>query len=112
MQSLQDMQNIPITGPSARQPAILANVATINRSQEMAAIDHYNIRRVIDVYANVEGRDLGAAGRDVARIVDATRPSLPRGSFLTIRGQIETMHDRLLRFVRLAWPPRSCWSIC
>jgi multidrug efflux pump subunit AcrB len=93
MQSLQDMQNIPVTGPAAHQQAILANVATIKRSQEMAAIDHYNIRRVIDVYANVEGRDLGAAGREIARIVDQNRHSLPRGSFLSIRGQIETMNN-------------------
>ena len=66
IQSLQDLQNIPVTGPAAKQPAILADVATIKRSQEMAAVDHYNIRRVVDVYANVQGRDLGAAGRDVS----------------------------------------------
>jgi multidrug efflux pump subunit AcrB len=91
VQSLQALQNIPISGPTARQPAILANVATIKRAQEMAAIDHYNIRRVVDVYASVQGRDLGAAGRDVTRIVDANRSLLPRGSFVTIRGQLETM---------------------
>jgi CzcA family heavy metal efflux pump len=93
MTSLQDIQNIPVAGPAAHQQAILANVATIKRSQEMAAIDHYNIRRVIDIYANVDGRDLGAAGREIARIVDENRHSLPRGSFLSIRGQIETMNN-------------------
>jgi multidrug efflux pump subunit AcrB len=91
IQSLQDIRNIPVTGPAQRLPAILANVATISRSQEMAAVDHYNIRRVIDVYANVQGRDLGAVGRDITRIVDANRHSLPRGSFVTVRGQLETM---------------------
>jgi CzcA family heavy metal efflux pump len=91
IQSLQDLQNLPVTGPSARAPAILADVGTINRSQEMAAVDHYNIRRVVDVFANVQGRDLGAVGREVTRIVDANRHLLPRGSFVTIRGQLETM---------------------
>jgi multidrug efflux pump subunit AcrB len=57
----------------------------------MASVDHYNIRRVVDVYANVQGRDLGAAGRDVTRLVDANRHLLPRGSFVTVRGQLETM---------------------
>ena len=57
----------------------------------MAAVDHYNIRRVIDVYANVRGRDLGAVGRDVQKIVDEEEHLLPRGSFMSIRGQIETM---------------------
>jgi len=91
IQSLRDMQNIPVTGPTERAPAILADLATIKRSTEMAAVDHYNIRRVVDVYANVQGRDLGAAGRDIARIVDANRHLLPRGSFVTLRGQLETM---------------------
>ncbi|MHB8884231.1 MAG: efflux RND transporter permease subunit [Methylovirgula sp.] len=91
VQSLQDLQNLPITGAAAQTPAILADVATIKRSQEMAAVDHYNIRRVIDIYANVQGRDLGAVGRDITRIVDADRHLLPRGSFVTIRGQMETM---------------------
>jgi CzcA family heavy metal efflux pump len=91
IQSLRDMQDIPVTGPTERAPAILADLATIKRSTEMAAVDHYNIRRVVDVYANVQGRDLGAAGRDIARIVDANRHLLPRGSFVTMRGQLETM---------------------
>ena len=50
IQSLQDIRNIPITGSSGSR-AILADVATISRSQEMATVDHYNIRRVVDVYA-------------------------------------------------------------
>jgi CzcA family heavy metal efflux pump len=91
IQSLHDMQNIPVTGPAERAPAILADLATVDRSTEMAAVDHYNIRRVVDVYANVQGRDLGAAGRGIARIVDANRHLLPRGSFVTVRGQLETM---------------------
>jgi multidrug efflux pump subunit AcrB len=93
IQSIHDLQNIPVTGPTSIGPAILADVATIKRSQEMAAVDHYNIRRVIDIYTNVQGRDLGAVGRDIAKIVDANRGQLPRGSFVRVKGQIETMND-------------------
>ena len=92
IQSLHDLQNIPVTG-SAGSRAILADIATISRSQEMAAVDHYNIRRVVDIYANVQGRDLGAVGGTSTRIVDANRGHLPRGSFVTIRGQLETMRS-------------------
>ena len=70
---------------------MIADFATIHRSQEMSAVDHYNIRRVIDIYAAVQGRDLGAAGADVSQIAHAHEKKLPRGSFLTIRGQLETM---------------------
>jgi len=70
---------------------ILADLAAIARSQEPQALSHYNIRRVIDIYGAVQDRDLGAVGRDITRIVDAHRASLPRGSFITVRGQLDTM---------------------
>jgi multidrug efflux pump subunit AcrB len=91
IQSLQDFQNIPITSQSMQRPEILADVASITRSSEMAVVNHYNIRRVVDVYAAVQDRDLGGAARDITRIVNQNRKLLPRGSFLTIRGQVETM---------------------
>jgi multidrug efflux pump subunit AcrB len=96
IQSLQDLQNTPLNSASATHPEILADVASINRSNEMEVISHYNIRRVVDIYANVQGRDLGAVGRDVTRIVDANRKSLPRGSFVTVRGQLQTMRTSYL----------------
>ena len=93
IQSRQDLQNIPISGPNQKQPAILADVASIQRTSELASINHYNIRRVVDIYASPQDRDLGAVGRDVTRIVDANRASLPRGSFVTLRGQYGTMRS-------------------
>jgi multidrug efflux pump subunit AcrB len=59
----------------------------------MEVISHYNIRRVVDIYAAVQGRDLGAVGREVTRIVDANRKSLPRGSFVSVKGQLQTMRN-------------------
>ena len=91
IQSLHDIQNIPISAPTVTRPGILANVASITRSSEMAVLSHYNIRRVVDIYGAVQDRDLGAVGRDITRIVDAHRPHLPRGSFLSVRGQLDTM---------------------
>jgi multidrug efflux pump subunit AcrB len=92
IQSLQDLENMPITSATARSPEILADVASITRSSEMAVLNHYDIRRVVDVYASVQDRDLGAVGREITRIVDASRKLLPRGSFIRIRGQLETMY--------------------
>jgi multidrug efflux pump subunit AcrB len=96
IQSLQDLQNTPLSATTAARPEIMADVASIKRGNEMEVINHYNIRRVVDIYAAVEGRDLGAVGHDVTRIVDANRKSLPRGSFITIRGQLQTMRTSYL----------------
>jgi len=91
IQTLHDLENIPISAPATTRPGILADVASITRASEMAVLSHYNIRRVVDIHGAVQDRDLGAVGRDIARIVDTTRPHLPRGSFLTVRGQLATM---------------------
>jgi multidrug efflux pump subunit AcrB len=99
IQSLQDLQNIPISGAVPGRPQILGDVASIARSNGIAVISHYNTRRVVDIYGSVQDRDLGAVGRDIARIVDDYRPKLPRGSFVTLRGQVETMRASYLGLV-------------
>jgi CzcA family heavy metal efflux pump len=93
IQSLNDLRNIPVSGPGMIRPEILADVSSITRSSEMEAISHYNIRRIIDIYGSVQGRDLGGVGRDVSRIVNANQHLLPRGSFFRIRGQLDTMRS-------------------
>jgi multidrug efflux pump subunit AcrB len=93
IQSLQDLQDTPLNAATAARPEILADVASIQRANEMEVVNHYNIRRVVDIYAAVQGRDLGAVGREITRIVDANRTSLPRGSFVTVKGQLQTMRS-------------------
>jgi multidrug efflux pump subunit AcrB len=89
--SMQDLQNIPVSSPNVAQPEILGNVGTISRDSSMAVVNHYNLHRVLDIYGSVEGRDLGSAGKDIAQIVDRNRKYLPRGSTISIRGQLDTM---------------------
>lgn len=91
IESLQGVGNIPLTSATMGRPEILSDVASLHRGNEMEAIDHYNIRRVIDIFGSVQDRDLASVARDVNRIVDNNRKLLPRGSFFRIRGQIETM---------------------
>ena len=93
IQSLADLQATPISSAAMKQPEILADVASITRSSEMQVVSHYNIRRVVDVYGSVQDRDLGAVGRDITRIVDASRKDLPRGSFISVKGQLQTMRS-------------------
>jgi len=96
VQSLQDLQDTPLNAATATRPEILADVASVHRANEMEVISHYNIRRVVDIYTAVQGRDLGAVGGEVTRIVDANRKFLPRGSFVSIKGQLQAMHSSYL----------------
>src|SRR5205823_5468109 len=56
-------------------------------------ISHYNVQPVLDVLAAADRADLWSVSSAVQRIVDEIRPTLPRGTFITIRGQAETMRS-------------------
>jgi multidrug efflux pump subunit AcrB len=93
IQSVHDLENVPVTGPSNAAPQILTDVASIQRGVGMATVSHYNITPVIDIYGSVAGRDLGGAAREINKIVENARHEAPRGTELMIRGQIETMRS-------------------
>ena len=92
-QSMQQLEDIPIHASITNANGILGDVATIHRSDEMAIVTHYNIRRTVDIYGAVQGRDLGSVGADVARIVAHNSHHLPRGTFVELRGQLATMQS-------------------
>ena len=91
IQSLQDLQNIPISGAGQLAPEILNDVAGISRESEPAIFTHYNIRRTVDIYGSAQGRDLGGVGRDIQKVLDANKKSLARGTEVVVRGQVQTM---------------------
>ena len=70
---------------------VLGNLATIVPGAELGTVSHYNVQPVIDIYANVNGTDLGTVTREIEKIIDAHQAELPRGSHFTLRGQSETM---------------------
>jgi multidrug efflux pump subunit AcrB len=89
--SLSDLENIPIDPQNGKRPEILSDMVSSSRTATLADVSHYNVQRTIDIYGSVQDRDLGGVAADLNRIVDASRKELPRGSQLTVRGQIETM---------------------
>ena len=93
--SLQDLQNIPITNGTA-PPQILASLGSFTRGSEMAVVTHYNIQPVVDIFGSVDGRDLGGVSRDIAKIIEASRKDLPQGSQIIERGQVLTMRSSFI----------------
>ena len=93
MDSLDALRNLPILGGAGASPQILANVATISRSTTSPVVDHYDIRPVINIYGNVDGKDLGYVSQQVQKLVDAAKKDLPKGSLLIVRGQTKTMES-------------------
>ena len=89
--SLQALMNTPVSAPVAPAPQVLANLATVKPTSTPVLISHYNISPVIDVYASVQGRDLGGLARDTRALVKSFEGKLPRGTRIVLRGQVETM---------------------
>jgi multidrug efflux pump subunit AcrB len=90
--TLQDLENIPVTGtdPTA-PPSLMASLVSTQRGVGMGVVSHYNVAPVIDIFGAASGRDLGAVASDINKIIDASRQRLPRGSRVVVRGQVQTM---------------------
>jgi CzcA family heavy metal efflux pump len=83
----------PVGNAQTGSPQILGNVAEITRITAPAVVSHYNVQPVFDVYANVDGRDLGSVASAVRRLLPEFENRLPRGSFISMRGQVQSMDD-------------------
>src|SRR5262245_36329825 len=91
--SVDALATQPIALPNQPRPQFLTNIATIRRTTAAGVISHYNVQPVLDVLAAADRADLWSVSSAVQRIVDEIRPTLPRGTFISIRGQAETMRS-------------------
>ncbi len=95
--SMNDLETIPIDkgdgNPSGNAPQIVGALSRIAQTGTPGLVSHYSILPVIDIYANVQGRDLGAVSDLVNGVVRSMQPNLPHGASITTRGQAITMLD-------------------
>ncbi len=93
--SMQALLNTPVSNGSS-SPQVLGNLANVTPMMMPAVVNHYNVTPVVDVYASVDGRDLGGVTDDIEKLVAPYRQHLPRGTSLEVRGQVETMQSSFL----------------
>ncbi|MGA2896427.1 MAG: efflux RND transporter permease subunit [Acidobacteriaceae bacterium] len=94
VKDLQELENFPIaTNGSAQQPQILGNLASFERGVEPGTLSHFNAQPVIDIYGSVEGTDLASVAGKIETILSDSKATLPRGTEINLRGQIQTMHS-------------------
>ncbi|HEL4297669.1 efflux RND transporter permease subunit [Stenotrophomonas sp. GD03930] len=92
MDSLAALQALPVTGSGGGVPQVLGGLAEIQRGSSSAVVTHYNVQPTLDVYASVQGRDLGAVAADVQKIIDGMAGQRPRGTEVGLHGQIDALH--------------------
>ncbi|MBI1842975.1 MAG: efflux RND transporter permease subunit [Verrucomicrobia bacterium] len=95
MDSMAALNSIPVDGaspgPGSRQ--LFSNLATSQRTSGPPVISHYNVQPVIDVFSGAGGRDLAGVLRDVRPLVRQAESELPKGSYIVMRGQADTMRS-------------------
>ncbi len=89
--SIEAMNTTPISTGPGQAPQLLSNMATLARTDGPVNVTHYNAAGTYDVLANVDGTDLGSVASKVRNVVDELKPSMPRGTVVTIKGQVESM---------------------
>jgi len=91
--TLSDLNNVPLNGVPGSTPQIMGAVATLHRESVPAIVSHYAIEPAYDLYAATQGRDLGAVATDINSLIKATAKDLPKGATVTLRGQVTTMNS-------------------
>jgi multidrug efflux pump subunit AcrB len=98
--SLNDLGNTPVSSgiasgdvPGVPVPGLLSNVATFKRDTVPTNANQSNIQPVYEVYASVQGRDLGSVSDQISKIVADLQKELSPGNTIQVIGQIQSMND-------------------
>jgi multidrug efflux pump subunit AcrB len=94
--NLADLRAVPLRGSNSGKPTQLDAVASIRHINSPTEVDHYQLRRVMDVYVSPTGEDLSGALHGIDRIVSAIH--LPEGIRVTIRGSAQAMRTSFAAF--------------
>ncbi|PYO47854.1 MAG: RND transporter, partial [Candidatus Rokuibacteriota bacterium] len=94
--SLDALHRTPVAIPGQAAPQLLRNLADFSRTVTPLSLNHYNVQPVFDVYAGVQGRDLGSVASEVYDIIAKFQTQLPKGSSIVVRGQVLSMNQSFL----------------
>ncbi len=125
LDTLNELLNTPVVAPGLPQPQLLGNLATIERNESPVIVNHYNVQPVFDVLATAQDRDLGGIASDINKVLgefdpkphwfrqvasalgfagvldkwhwlETPKSKLPRGTFIKVRGQVDSMNRSFL----------------
>ncbi|TLY66812.1 MAG: efflux RND transporter permease subunit, partial [Gammaproteobacteria bacterium] len=91
--TLSELQNLPISATTTAVPQVLGAVASVSRNASNAVVSQYNIQSMVQIYATTQGRDLGAVAADIGKILNDTAHDAPKGSAIELLGQVQTMNS-------------------
>ncbi len=90
--TLPALQNLPINATGA-PTTVLGGIADIRRSHGNAVVSQYDISPMVEIYATIQGRDLGAVSSDIQKIIAQNDKDKPKGAIVALVGQTATMNS-------------------
>lgn len=96
VRSLTELQSIPVRADGQANPTFLGNITNIQRIVAPTEVDHYQLRRIIDVYIAPHGEELSRVANAVNRIVDGAHK--PEGTVVHVRGIVGAMNTSMQSF--------------
>ncbi|HYI95109.1 MAG TPA: efflux RND transporter permease subunit, partial [Bryobacteraceae bacterium] len=96
VKNIVDLSAIPLRGPASIQPTRLDMISTIQPMQGPTEVNHYQIRRTIDVLVRPLGEDLSSIANDIDKLIAKT--NIPKGVEITLRGMVQSMRQSFTSF--------------
>jgi len=96
IRNLLDLRGIPLHAERVKNPTPLDSVTTVTPMYSPTEIDHYQIRRAIDIYVNPSGEDLGGISNGIDAVLKRT--TLPSGVKADVRGMVQGMRESFSSF--------------
>ena len=96
VKNLADLGSMPLRAANLKQPTRLDSVVRISHVTAPTEVDHYQIRRTIDVYVAPSGEDLSRIYDGVQKVIGQT--ALPENMTITVRGSVEAMRASFKSF--------------
>ncbi len=94
LDSLSALSNLPIMAPATTSLQVLGGIADIKRDVASAVVSQYDLQNVVQVYAAVQGRDLGSVAADVRRVIAELAPEAsPKIRAVRLLGQVRIMES-------------------
>lgn len=96
IRTLSDLKSIPLRGPNSLMPTRLDMVSKLTPIQAPTEVDHYQLRRTIDVYVRPATEDLGRIANSIDDLIVKTKP--PKGIDVTLTGMVQGMRTSFRSF--------------
>jgi multidrug efflux pump subunit AcrB len=96
VKNLADLKAIPLRAAGAIQPTRLDMLSSVKKITSPTEVDHYQLRRTIDIYVRPLHEDLAKIAASIDGIIADTK--VPTGLKVTLRGMVQGMRASFQSF--------------